>query len=173
VGREAESEGGVKEISLTQGKVALVDDCDFEHLSRFRWYAFRTPYMWYARRNESALIAPRTTIWMHRAILGAQAKQIVDHLDDNGLNNTRANIRLCTKSQNGTRQRKYTIANSRFKGVTPHGNGWVAQIWRGEGVKGYIGFFHTEQEAAMAYDIEAVKRSGEFTRPNFPHGWSS
>jgi len=158
----------MREIPLTQGKVALVDDEDYEWLSQFKWYAnsWKTR-TWYAVRHHN-----RKLIGMHRMILNPQNGEHSDHIDGNGLNNQRANLRLCDCAQNqhnsGGRG-----GSSRFKGVRYVGfpfNPWAAHI-RARGICPLdLGCFATEEDAARAYDDAALQLHGEFARLNFPDG---
>jgi len=162
----------MKEIPLTQGKVALVDDEDYERLSGYKWHAKR-----YHRKSRDAWCAARDlprpyggkqhTVRMHSDILPG-AKEI-DHADGNGLNNQKANIRPATRSQNLHNQRKVSGTSSRFKGVY-----WVAsrQRWKA-GIRLpdshrrlYLGMFSLEEDAAQEYDLAAVKIYGQFALTN-------
>jgi hypothetical protein len=91
----------MKQIQLTQGKVALVDDEDFEWLSKWKWYACsknndRNVVKWYARRLEG-----RKHVYMHREIMKTPKGQVVDHdPDPSGLNNQKANLTNVTENHN-------------------------------------------------------------------------
>lgn len=152
-----------REIDLTQGKVALVDDADFEWLSRFNWCAVKTGKTFYAVRRDG-----RHPVLMHRVILSASDDVDVDHRDLDGLNNTRANLRLASRSQNMANISKYESNRSGFKGVSWHAShgAWRANItveWR----QYHIGYFDTPEAAARAYDAAAREHFGEFARTNF------
>ena len=104
-------------------------------------------------------------IYLHREVVEAPDDIKIDHRDTNGLNNTRANLRTATASQNAANQRK-TRGTSRYKGVyKPRRGGWVAQIGAGRR-HFYLGSFATEEDAARAYDRAAVALFGEYARPN-------
>ena len=106
----------MKEILLTQGKIAFVDDRDFEYLSQFSWYANFNGYNWYATRKEN-----RKTIYMHRVIMKLHNpgfKGHIDHVDMNGFNNQYSNIRIATRSQNGANRRLQINNTSGYMGVS-------------------------------------------------------
>lgn len=153
----------MREISLGQGEVALVDDADYEWLNQWKW----TPI----RPKRGGIYARRTSrckpFLMHRLILNTPDGMQTDHRNGNGLDNRRANLRVATKAQNQHNQRlQNRPKTSRFKGVhlDPHG-AWVAQIKNG-GDCLYIGRFASEIEAATAYNLAASKKHGDFARLN-------
>lgn len=153
----------MKLIPLTQGKFAMVDDEDFEELSRFKWYAHRGGRSWYARRNAwVAGAGKQRCVLMHSRITGFD---LTDHIDGDGLNNQRANLRDATKAQNGQNRRRNRNGSSAFKGVTrdPRDAGWYAGIRRR-----YIGRYRSEEEAALAYDAAARELYGAYAALNFP-----
>ncbi len=159
----------MKKIILTQGKTALVDDDDFDRLCAHRWYAHksRTGSAWYAHRNIS-IGGKQTTILMHREILGFPDGQ-VDHVNMDGLDNRKQNIRKASHSLNNANRVKLKRSTaSKFKGVqfSKKRGRWQAQI----GVNGkdvWLGYFNTEEEAARAYDEAAALAFGDFARANF------
>jgi len=160
----------MKKIPLTQGRFAIVDDDIFEGLSACKWHVKRGPNTFYAgcimnRRPDGA------TTLMHRLIMNAQKGQQVDHIDGNGLNNIKSNLRFCTSTQNKQNGRSYKNSTSKYKGVSWHRSGqkWQARI-RLNGKQVYIGVFNDEAEAARAYDCKAEKLFGEFARLNFKKG---
>lgn len=155
----------MKEIQLTQGKVAIVNDTDFEWLSQWKWCLHNKMY---AVRN--ILVGGKTkTIRMHRVILDIEyTKMFCDHIDGNGLNNQRSNLRVATPLQNQQNQKRKSIGSSQYKGV--HFNKkckrkWSAMIRCSEG-RLYLGRFANETEAALAYNEAAIKYHGEFARLN-------
>lgn len=143
----------MREIKLTRGKVALVDDDDFEALSKFKWTATTSQHGWRAYRRSGG-----RTIYMHQQIMGFPGSE-VDHRDRDGLHNWRSNLRLATRSQQA--------ANSDWKrphgyrGIYPHRKAWCARVTV-MGKNHYLGSFQTKIEAANAYDRAALAAFGEF-----------
>lgn len=155
----------MKEIPLTQGKVALVDDEDYEFLMQWKWRASRYRNTFYAERTEKSGSKKRT-VRMHRAVLGINGPGIQgDHRDGNGLNNTINNLRKATHGGNQQNKKKQVNNTSGYKGVVRHKNGWQAQIGI-EGKSIYLGRFSSLENAAIAYNIAALEYHGEFARLN-------
>jgi hypothetical protein len=153
----------MKEIKLTRGLVTQVDDEDYEYLNQFKWYAEykKGGKYTYAIRNSS----DRTTEAMHRIIMGTPAGLLVDHIDHNGLNNQKSNLRNCTHDQNGINRTGW--GRSKYLGVALSKRGYIiAQITYNHN-HNYLGCFKTEEEAARAYDIKAKEFFGEFANLNF------
>jgi hypothetical protein len=155
----------MKEIPLTKGQVALVDDEDYEMLDRYKWQASYDPKLrsYYAIRKTS--VNPRKNIRMHRVILSVPFGLYVDHRNHNTLDNTRANLRVCTRSQNAANMVKILGGLSDYKGVKKEGQRWVSTI-NINGKHLHLGCFGTEEEAAFSYDEAAVHYFGEFARTN-------
>ena len=154
----------VKEIPLTQGKIALVDDEDYERIIQYKWSANKIGNTWYAVSRESTT---HKTILMHRLILSTQPHELCDHINGNGLDNRRCNLRLASKSQNAMNQTK-THGTSTYKGVTwnKRANKWTVQImFNYKNI--YMGDFRDEREAAIAYDEKAIELFGEYAKLNF------
>lgn len=158
----------VKLIPLTQDKFAKVDDEDYEDLMQFKWYAHcKHKYnLWYARTG----IDNRKKLFMHRYILQLQNSAVlVDHINRDGLDNTRRNLRIASASEsNMNRRKKSSPASSQFKGVCWHKQckKWQAQI-RVNGKLNYLGLFVDEIEAAKIYDDAARQSFGQFAYLNF------
>lgn len=156
----------MKTIPLTQGFVAIVDDADFEAVSKFKWYAARRKQRVYAARNAVLNTGRRTIVYLHRELMGVPK---VDHRDGDGLNNQRHNLRPATYQENirGFR-RKQRGATSEFRGVSWHRGDrrWRARI-HVDGVNFGLGNFVSQEDAARAYDEAARKHFGEFASPNF------
>ena len=155
-----------KTIPLTQGKVAIVDNADYEWLTQWKWYAAKTISAYYARRSVWENGKTRD-IQMHRVILNAPAKKQVDHINGNGLDNQRVNLRLCTNSQNHMNGKKCLGCSSKYKGVSWHKQTHQWQSFIGiNNTQKYLGRFDSEQEAAATYNAEATKLFGQFANLN-------
>lgn len=152
--------------------VALVDDEDYEKYSDQAWYLITGGKNKYAMR--SFYVKKVIKRFMHREILGiADPKISIDHIDGNGLNNQKSNLRLCNQSQNTANMKKTAPATSRYKGVfhdrpKQGKRAWCARI-APNGKAIHIGRFSTEVEAALAYNFMAVHHYGEFARLNDVH----
>ena len=153
----------MKEIKLSQDKIALVDDDDFEYINQFKWYAEKSTNTFYAGRKGG-----KTTIRMHREIMKTQLEnnigKFIDHKDGNGLNNQKYNLRTCTQAENG-RNRHCVNNSSGYLGVCKKGKKWYAQI-KVNKKNIYLGIFKDKKDAAKAYNEAAIKYNGEFARPN-------
>jgi len=157
-------EEGFGLITLTQGKFAIVDAEDYDRLNQDKWYAGKCKNTYYAGRVEGG-----KTIKMHREIMRAPKGALVDHINHNGLDNRKSNLRLCTNAQNCYNQQACATGTSKYKGVSWHKSRskWSARI-RCDRKFYNLGEFDNEMEAAMAYDDKAVELFGEFAWPNFP-----
>jgi hypothetical protein len=151
----------MKLIKLTRGKMALVDDDDFEKLNKHKWCV--------ARRNGGGnyyacrTIAGGKTLYMHSEIIGNSPNMEIDHINGNGLDNRVANLRKCTHVEN--RQNSRVYVGRKFKGTKKNGNGFSARIVVNKKEK-YLGTYKTEIRAAMIYNKFATMYFGEFARLN-------
>jgi len=154
----------MREIILTKGYKAIVDDIDFEWLSKFNWFANLDVGGYVsARANHKG-----TLLKMHRMIMAAyDSNVIVDHIDRNSLNNQRNNLRICTKRENHCNIGLTVRNTSGYKGVNFYKitNRWVAKISI-NGLRKSIGYFDTKEEAALAYNEMAKLHHGEFAYLN-------
>lgn len=161
----------MKEITLTQGKAAVVDDEDFEKLSRFKWRAWFKRNHWYAVTTITDSGGQCRNIEMHRMIMGYGYgdKAEVDHRDRDGLNNTRMNLRNATRTQNRQNQAARSDNRSGFKGV---GYCKATGTWRVRitvnGERLMLGYFKDPLDGAIAYDAAAMQHFGEFAVTNIP-----
>jgi hypothetical protein len=144
----------------------LLDDIDGD-LAALSWYAHKSKSgEYYAAHREGS--GARERVWAHDLVMEAMvagelaADQLVDHIDRNKLNCTRANLRIATKSENAMNKTKARRnATSKFKGVSKARNKWKASLTvRGQLL--YLGLYDTEAEAALAYSVAALKHFGEY-----------
>ena len=160
----------MKTIPLSRGYVALVDDEDYESLSQHKWYAIvGRGGRAYARRAIRISVGQQKIVPMHRVIMGLTANdpRQVDHVNGNGLDNRRCNLRTCTNAENQHNQRPVRGGTSKYKGVSWHIDSglWRAYISINKKIR-HIGTFKTEIEAARAYDNMAREFFGEFANLN-------
>lgn len=158
-----------KQIPLTQGKVALVDDADFERLNQWKWRSEKRGRTFRAIRTAySPETMKRKTVLMHRQILKATSRQEIDHRNGNGLDNRKQNLRFCTHYQNLGNARKRKNCSSKYKGVSwcKRTQKWLSQIMHNY-KNIHLGSFDSEIKAAKAYNKAAIKYFGEFACLNF------
>ncbi len=154
----------MKQIKLSQGKFALVDDGDYSFLSQWKWCAKEGNNTFYAVRTDC--ITGRI-IRMHRVLLDVPNGIYADHVDMNGLNNQRLNIRLCTKSQNNCNRGTQSNNTSGYKGVNWHKKSKLFQVniaYKNKQI--YLGCYKSKHEAAKAYNKKALELHGEFAFQN-------
>lgn len=162
----------MKTIPLTQGKIALVDDADFDWLNQWKWCTFaqRTENYYAVRQNWNDKTKKSYLLRMHREILGLKHKDgiITDHKNCDGLDNQRHNLRICTNAENLCNQ-KPKLHSSAFKGVSWNKKAakWGTYI-RSNHKRYFLGYFDSEIEAAKVYDKVAKELFGEFACLNFP-----
>lgn len=152
-------------LHLTQGKIAIVDTADYERLNQWKW-AYH--HKGYAMRTEK-IDGKQRTIFMHRQILQLAHGIMVDHINGNGLDNRRCNLRPSTSAENQYNRKPRKGRRSRYKGVSwvTERSKWMAQIVA-DGKRTFLGYFNDDLEAALAYDKAALELHGEFARINFP-----
>lgn len=163
----------MKEIELTQNQVAFVDDEDFDRLNKLKWRTEKViksyGIVYYACRTT-----PKTTSnkrgyeFMHTLIVGKLTKGFeTDHIDGNGLNNCKSNLRIVTTAQNSMNAKKAANKSSIYKGVCFHKREkkWYAYIRKNYKLIS-LGYFNEEIEAAKAYNEKAKELFGEFANLN-------
>ena len=173
--------------SKKHGKhTVLVDEEDWEKVSQYKWSVDAT-----ARKNscggfyaKTGILHPdggwydnptsgrgrrRTTMFLHRFLMNPPPGYMVDHINHNGLDNRRENLRICTRVENGRNRLPSKKSASGYKGVvkTSRGCRWQAKI-NIDKKQTYIGSFATAEEAARAYDAKAIEVFGEYANLNFP-----
>ena len=155
----------MKELALSQGKVALVSDEDFDVSNRFKW-SFTHGY---ARRIEK-VSGIKKRIYLHRFILDAKEWEEVDHINGDPLDNTRDNLRLCTHKENLSNKKTPSHNTSGYKGVTYFKHGKRIKRWKAEvkvdGKTKCLGYYFTPLEAATVYNQKAIEIYGEFAKIN-------
>ena len=138
---------------------ALVDDEDYLKVSKYRW-SVSLPCGYAERRIKGKLER------MHRFIMNVPKGFMIDHVNMNGLDNRRKNLRICTKAENMRNRNKTRLNKSGYKGVyLDFNNKWKAQLKKGKKVFN-LGRFNTKEEAAMAYNTGAIKYFGPFANLN-------
>lgn len=162
----------MKEIPLSQGQFALVDDEDYEYLSINRWY-YQNGYAVRSKHVHVAINKYTTiAILMHRVILKCKKNQTIDHINRNGMDNRKSNLRIVTKSQNAFNTTKKHIVRvhdnvSRHRGV--HWDKYTHQ-WKSEiqilGKRIWLGRFDSEEEAAKAYNSALIRFVPQHGIPN-------
>jgi hypothetical protein len=156
------------EIRLTHGKIALIDDCD-AHLAAYKWQSMEKPKSsgrFYARRRRLKREGPGSTrIYLHRNILSVSPGMEIDHINGDGLDCRRSNLRPALHRENCKNRRK-NLSHIGPKGVQRvRGSRWRARI-RTNGILIHLGYFDTEELAAEAYDRAAIRLHGDFARLN-------
>jgi hypothetical protein len=149
----------MKKIPLSRGLFVMVDDEDYTELNKYKWCAGKGKNTFYAIRNIRKENGEYTTILMHRAIMNISLNMQCDHIDGNGLNNCKDNLREVTNRQNA--QNNHTNKTSKYPGICwlKRDKRWQARI-RFNGKRKYLGNYMHELDAYNAY-IKAVEELGE------------
>jgi len=155
----------IQYLYLSQGKYAMVDADDYGWLSKWKWsLTARRSGLCYAYR-----VVDGHSIQMHRLITDAPPRMEVDHIDHDGLNNSRSNLRVCTHQENIWNNAKRPWGKSGYWGVC-----FIPRIYKWEAMIGidyhviHLGYFDAPEAAALAYDEAARKYHGEYAKQNFP-----
>ena len=163
--------GDYCKIPRTKGLFVKVDPEDYIWLSQFRWHC---------KVNKDAVYAVRTIqvkgrsqrIFMHRLLMNTPAGMVCDHINHDGLDDRKANLRNCTIAQNNANRRSAANSSSKYIGVSrdKRRNKWVAHI-KINGEEKYLGSYDVEEDAARAYDAAAWAQHGVYANLNFPEDW--
>lgn len=156
----------MKEIFLPTGHVAIIDDEDYERVASHKWSVLDNHGVGvYAKTNMKISSSPRIyrSMYMHRFILGAEQGQIVDHINRNGLDNRKGNLRFATRSTNAANSKR----RNKYRGVYQNGSKYLAQI-RVDGKLIHYGTYDCQKEAALVYDYAAEHHFGGFAVKNNP-----
>lgn len=160
----------MKEIILTKGFVAIVDDIDFDFINQWKWRVIKSGITWYASRSGGWKNKKQQSIYMHRVIIDRMGINLsgmkCDHIDRNGLNNQRNNLRKATHSQN--RVNAINPTTSGYRGIYYHKSTkkFIARL-NINGKDTYLGSFTNAIDAAKRYDSATLKYNGKFAITNF------
>jgi hypothetical protein len=155
-------------LVLPSGHVALIDESDMPTVRQFAWHALRARRTVYVQ-THGAPANGRTRSYLHRLLLDAPPELFVDHRNQNGLDNQRSNLRLCTRGQNAANMPANPDGSSGYRGVhlysNNHSNPWRAEL-RVKGKRLHLGYFSDPWAAAEAYNDAAQDLWGEFALLN-------
>ena len=159
-----------RRIPIAGPKYAIVDPADYERLRKYEWFLRRGPYCFHVRRHVPGGKGKKDIlIYMHQEILKVPKGMVVDHINQDGMDNRSANLRPATPSQNLCNRKKRSGSKySKYKGAYWHklNRKWAARIGINK-KEIHLGYFKNEMDAARAYDEAAKKYHGEFASPNF------
>jgi hypothetical protein len=162
----------MQEIPLSKGMTAVVDEEDFERVNQFKWTLQEGRTTFYAARNDKST-GKRVYVYLHRFIMGVEDSSImVDHINGNGLDNRRENLRVCDNTKNQQNRGKKRSSGYKYKGIRKRykNSSRVSARIRHKGREIYLGTYPTEEEAARAYDRAALDLFGDFAQLNFDRG---
>lgn len=162
-------DGSLAFVPLSRGYEAIIDASDIPIVAGKNWHTqLSVNGRAYAVRTVKSGGTKRT-IWLHREIIAATPIQMVDHIDGNGLNNRRANLRAATNSENLCNRPRQTNNTSGRKGVTwsRAAQKWIAQI-QSKGQQQYLGLFEDIDAASAAYQAAATRLQGQFAYGGVP-----
>jgi len=147
-------------ISINQGKVIIIDDDDFDRISKYHWIVCKTGYV--------KTVVNYETIILHRFIMNAKKGQQLDHVNGDTLDNRKENLRFCSTSQNLANRKRFINNRSGYKGVDwrPIEKKFRARLSINKRAI-HLGYFSDPKDAAFAYDRAAKEYFGSFARINF------
>ena len=149
-------------VPLTKGRFALIDEEDVDRVSQYNWYVGKGKHTHYAHHKS------KESFLLHRFVTNAPDDVQVDHINSNGLDNRKTNLRFCNNGQNSAASRKRQGTRSKYRGVVFDSTAsckWKARVYD-NGKQIVLGRFSSEEEAALAYNKAALERYGEFARIN-------
>lgn len=148
----------MQKIELPRGLFALVDDRDYCYLSQWKWNVVKPKKAtsFYAIRTFTLDDGKRSHIYMHRAILLPEKNKVIDHINHNGLDNTRENMRVVSFKENMRNQQMQKNNTSGFRGVYFYkkGNNYCARTVDNEGKNIFLGYFKTKEEARKESNVK-------------------
>lgn len=147
-------------VVLSQDKMAIIDAADFHKIDGYIFHAKSLSNIAYAVTQKNGAI----NIKMHNLIMSPPPGMFVDHINWDGLDNRRSNLRICTASEN-MRNRRIFMGSSKYRGVYSAKASWVASINVGS-TRYYLGTFKDERVAAFSYNMAAKHLFGVFAQPN-------
>ena len=156
---------------MAQPKYAKVDPVDYKRLRRYEWITKKGTNCFYAFRDWSGKkVGRKSVVYMHKEILKVPKGMVVDHINNDSMDNRSANLRAATKAQNSYNRKKISRpCSSKYKGVCWNKKSlkWQAEVMF-EKKSIFLGYFKNEIDAAKAYDEAAKIYQGEFACLNFP-----
>ena len=155
----------MKNIQLSQNKLAIVDDEDYDYLNQFTWYAVKYKYTYYSVKCNYKY---KKNDYMHRIIMNCPDGKFIDHINHNGIDNRKENLRICTEKENQGNRKLNKNNTSGFRGVFKDkcSNKWRARIRLGKNIRKHLGYFTNINDAKKAYDKAAKKHFGKFYSDN-------
>ncbi len=161
----------MKKLKLTQNKVTIIDDEDYEKFNQFKYRIRKNGWgQIYAVRTGPRLNEKRSKdYYLHREIMGVTDRKMqIDHINGNSLDNRKENLRVCTNAQNSRNSKLAKNNTTGYKGVSWSGskkNKYVAQLHT-KGKHIHLGNFDNPIDAALAYNKAAIEYFGEFAKIN-------
>jgi hypothetical protein len=155
----------VKEIQLSKGKVALVDDEDFEYLSQWKWFYHNKGYA--ARNKNTGNRVGRGSYLMHKVIMNTPDGMETDHINGDKVDNRKSNLRICSKSENIMNSKIRKDNTSGYKGVCWHigHKKYCVSICKDKKIR-HVGYYEKISDAVLAYNNAAIELFGEYARLN-------